>query len=144
MKATGTSLFACSSTVFIVAVILIITNAIRSLNADSVSCGSCGEIGPGDVGSTWTTWAHWACILMDSSEPWQNWSGCSRTCGGGTRTRNRYRCCDLGKVQKCTENGNCSELCLNSGTFDTQCRCTDEVFGTCCEEGKRCFVRYIC
>jgi len=151
MKETGTYCVALSSTALVVCVILIITNGIVSLNAASESCSSCRTPYPGEWGS-WGTWVHWGSWGCESIlgflhlwAPWENWSGCSRTCGGGTKTRYRYRCCDKGKSQNCIEYSNCPELCLNSGTFDTQCYCTDEFFGTCCEEGKpkHCFVMYI-
>jgi len=153
MKETGTPSFVLSSTVLISCELLKITNGIGYSNAASEYCSSCRAPNPGEWGytGTWVHWGNWGCKLMHWNEygawdmwaPWENWSGCSRTCGGGTTTRYRYRCCDLGKSLKCIEYGNCPELCLNSGTFDTQCRCTDEFFGKCCEEGKHCFVRYI-
>ena len=76
----------------------------------------------------WARWVDWA--------PWEEWNGCSRTCGGGHKTRIRYRCCARGASEKCTETSKCPEVCLNSGTFDTRCRCTDQFFGECCENCK--------
>jgi len=141
MKETRTSVCACSFTAFIVCVILIIINGIGSLNATGgESCSSCRRTITGESGysNTWgcKEWVRNYHDHMDMWASWDNWSRCSRTCGGGVRTRYRYRCCDSGKSQECIEYSNCQELCLNSGTFDTQCRCTNEFFGICCEECK--------
>ena len=124
------------STVLIACVILIITSGTGVVNATGESCSTCRTVHLWD-------WGNWKCSQwegnyenVDMWTTWENWSGCSRTCGGGVRIRYKYRCCDLGKYQNCKEYSTCPELCLNSGTFDTQCRCTDEFFGECCEEGK--------
>ena len=131
----GTSSFAFSLIAFAGSLLLLITNGVGFLNAASVSCSSCRAIYETEwddwrgcwEDNHWAGWGQWA--------PWENWSGCSRTCGGGIRTRNRYRCCNLVQITTCTELNNCPEVCLNQGTYDTKCRCTETFFGNCCENG---------
>jgi len=84
----------------------------------------------------WSGWGHVPYALTDTctQSEWTNWSewiGCSRSCGGGSQKRVRSCPCSASEVQS----ERCNEFCLNSGTFMNACMCTDEYFGSCCEQG---------
>lgn len=89
--------------------------------------------------------------------PWQSWSDCNRSCGGGTRIRDRYFCCkaslppderlcmeDCGldydvKKSGFHDSGICNSYCYNGGTYAYgHCRCPDRFKGTCCSDVVTC------
>ena len=74
----------------------------------------------------WTEWCYWS-----GWKDWGGWGSCSRSCGGGVRTR--YRACPCSASDSLSES--CNEFCLNSGNLTDACLCTDEYYGFCCEQG---------
>ena len=81
---------------------------------------------------------------------WLRWTGCTATCGGGVRKRERLFCCPPPNTRaqcmvKCNfANGDtsvlfpCAQSCFN-GTFNNntnKCDCSPGFEGDCCEKGK--------
>ena len=81
-------------------------------------------------------------------EPWDPWSDCSRSCGGGHKYRSREICCDsdlstdecltsCGKARSgFHESTTCNEWCYHGGTYSSDhCICPETHTGYCCSEG---------
>ena len=109
----------------LVIVLLILPTCFVLCNGIECHCERCVEWESGYTGNDhiWCTWDGW--------NYWVAWNGCSRTCGGGVRSR--YRTCPCSDAETVT--ASCSTFCLNSGTLDDVCNCSDEYFGFCCESG---------
>lgn len=84
-------------------------------------------------------------------DPWQSWSSCTETCGGGYQRRERkvwhYDRPDCEGFEACATSDmaydyrGCNSFCMNDGTFvDTDyygyCTCKTGNRGSCCEESK--------
>ena len=88
-------------------------------------------------------------------ENWEEWSSCSRTCGGGgSKYRSRVLCCKAKFVpdnaDACAIDCNmhdyvewqyleCGGLCLGGGRLKNSgfgCDCFERSYGQCCEESK--------
>jgi len=86
--------------------------------------------------------------------PWDPWSECSRTCGGGRQYRYRTYCCKsslANDIEACFNNcgrdvseyydgyretQNCNTRCYNGGTIGTYgCQCPDVFYDFCCSQG---------
>lgn len=81
--------------------------------------------------------------------PWMQWGGCSKTCGGGGKNRQRIVCCpgrhsyDHCINIRCRiaqseiwQSSACNQVCYNGGVFDrTSCKCSAGWQGDCCNEG---------
>ena len=83
------------------------------------------------------------------SSYWGNWTPCSVSFGGGTRTRTKYtrtqycdglssyntyyRCMSHGQVSvSSNEVGTCNKICYNGGLYTGVCSCKAPYYGTCC------------
>ncbi|XP_021345012.1 protein jagged-1-like, partial [Mizuhopecten yessoensis] len=85
-----------------------------------------------------------------SFNPWQSWSQCTATCGGGRQRRERsvqmYTNAVCRTFEDCASNDNgfdfrdCNKICNNGGTMvgSSYCRCPDGWRGTCCGEKVTC------
>jgi len=86
--------------------------------------------------------------------PWDPWSECSRTCGGGRQYRYRSYCCKSSlahDIEACLNNcgrdvseyydgyretQNCNTWCYNGGTIGSYgCQCPDVFYDFCCSQG---------
>lgn len=80
--------------------------------------------------------------------PWQGWSSCSQSCGGGQRSRTRSLCCksqlswdaclsDCGLTAANWETERCGDICYNGGVIYGSsigsCECENTFYGSCCE-----------
>ena len=84
------------------------------------SCKSCCGL---NIFGICTKWCY------DNWNSWGGYSGCSRTCGGGTQTRYRY--CPCGGTE--SQSQSCNTHCLNGGTYSGICYCTPWRVGICCQ-----------
>ena len=82
-------------------------------------------------------------------EPWDPWSDCSLSCGGGYKSRYRGVCCISNiSFENCLrscgkdtsgyhESTTCNELCYHGGTYMLDhCLCPETHTGSCCSEGE--------
>ncbi|XP_067668253.1 A disintegrin and metalloproteinase with thrombospondin motifs adt-2-like [Haliotis asinina] len=87
-----------------------------------------------------------SCTLC-SWNTWQQWTSCSKDCGGGYRSRSRSPCCCEGQnVEDClsdcglaeedtVQSDSCNDVCYNGGSFSfSTCNCTQGYSGQCCSK----------
>ncbi|XP_063402079.1 multiple epidermal growth factor-like domains protein 10 [Mytilus trossulus] len=80
--------------------------------------------------------------------PWMQWGGCSQTCGGGDKSRQRIVCCpgrqsyDHCINKRCRkaqsdiwQSSACNQDCYNGGVFErNKCKCSAGWQGYCCNK----------
>ncbi|XP_053382197.1 collagen alpha-6(VI) chain-like [Mercenaria mercenaria] len=95
-----------------------------------------------------------SCPVLCEWGPWSSWSDCSKTCGGGSLSRDRGLCCTVNMtISTCLadcgisdpvfkEEARCNPYCYNSGMFvnvgriSGNCSCDSLHDGDCCEKQK--------
>lgn len=82
-------------------------------------------------------------------DPWEQWSHCSASCGGGVSKRYKPLCCDHSytEIAVCASDCNltrsdyfeskqCGQTCVNGVFKINVCQCPTGYTGTCCESSK--------
>ena len=93
----------------------------------------------------------WNCQIECSFSPWEEWSSCTATCGGGTQSRFRSATqaisweCIMSSRDCRPDIQSCNTQCFNGGTFlhvvsdglySSYCSCPAGKKGSCCLESK--------